>query len=30
MAAIASPPPELIAAIERHGVIPPLTAYVER
>ena len=30
MAAIASPPPELLAAMERHGVIAPLTAYVER
>ena len=30
MAAIASAPPELLAAMERHGVIPPLTTYVER
>ena len=30
LAAIASPPPELLAAMERHGVIPPFTAYVER
>ena len=30
MAVIASPPPELLAAMERHGVIAPLTAYVER
>ena len=30
VAAIASPPPELLAAMERHGVIAPLTAYVER
>ena len=30
LAAVASPPPELLAAMERHGVIPPLTAYVER
>jgi hypothetical protein len=30
MAAIASPPPELLATMERHGVIPPLTAYIER
>jgi hypothetical protein len=29
-AAIASPPPELLAAMERHGVIQPLTAYIER
>ena len=30
LAAVASPPPELLAAMERHGVIPPLTVYVER
>jgi hypothetical protein len=30
MAAIASAPPELLAAMERHGVIPPLTTYVEQ
>ena len=30
VAAIASPPPELVAAMERHGVVAPLTAYVER
>jgi hypothetical protein len=30
LAAIASPPPELLGAMERHGVIPPLTVYVER
>jgi hypothetical protein len=30
MATVASPPPELLAAMERHGVIPPLIAYVER
>ena len=29
MAALASPPPEVAAAMERHGVQPPLTAYVE-
>ena len=29
-AALASPPAELVAAMERHGVIPPLTVYVER
>ena len=28
LAAIASPPPELLAAMERHGVIPPLMTYV--
>ena len=30
VAAIAAPPPELLAAMERHGVVPPLTVYVER
>ena len=30
LAAIASPPPELLAAMERHGVIRPLTVCVER
>ena len=30
LAAIGSPPPELLGAMERHGVIPPLTVYVER
>ena len=29
-AVLASPPPELAAAMERHGVIPPLTVYVEK
>lgn len=29
MAALSSPPAEVAAAMERHGVIPPLTAYVE-
>ena len=29
MATLASPPPELAAAMERHGVLPPLTVYVE-
>jgi hypothetical protein len=29
LATIASPPPEMGAAMERHGVIPPLTVYVE-
>jgi hypothetical protein len=27
---MASPPPELAAAMDRHGVIPPLAAYVEK
>ena len=30
MEAISSPPPELGAAMEKHGVIPPLTVYVEK
>ena len=30
MAALSSPPPELGAAMERHGVRPPLMVYVER
>ncbi len=29
-ATVASPPAEMAAAMERHGVIPPLTLYVER
>lgn len=29
-AAIAAPPPELADAMQRHGVIPPLTVHVER
>jgi hypothetical protein len=29
-AALASPPPELAAAMERHGVIPPLTVFIEK
>ncbi len=29
-AAMASPPPELADAMERHGVIPPLTVYIEK
>jgi hypothetical protein len=29
-AAIASPPVEMGAAMERHGVIPPLMVYVEK
>jgi hypothetical protein len=29
-AALASPPPELGAAMERHGVIPPLTVFIEK
>jgi hypothetical protein len=30
MATLASPPPELAAAMEKHGVLPPLAAYVEK
>jgi hypothetical protein len=30
MAAIAAPSPELAAAMEQHGVLPPLTAYIEK
>ena len=29
MAALGSPPPELAAAMEKHGVLPPLVVYVE-
>jgi hypothetical protein len=29
MAALASPPPELGALMEKHGVLPPVVAYVE-
>ena len=30
LAAIASPPADLAEAMARHGVIPPLTVYVEK
>ncbi len=30
MAGLASPPPELQAVMEKHGVRPPLTAYVAK
>jgi hypothetical protein len=30
VAAIGAPPPELLAAMESHGVVAPLTVYVER
>jgi hypothetical protein len=30
MAVVSSPPAELGAAMERHGVLPPLTVYVEK
>jgi hypothetical protein len=29
-AMLASPPPEVVARMEEHGVIPPITVYVER
>lgn len=30
MAGLASPPPELHSAMERHGVLPPLAVYIEK
>ena len=30
LAVLASPPPEVGAIMERHGVLPPLTIYVEQ
>ena len=30
MAALSSPPPEVGTIMERHGVVPPLTIYVEQ
>lgn len=30
IAAIANPPAEMAEAMQRHGVVPPLTVYVER
>ena len=29
-AMMASPPPDTAAAMERHGVIPPIVAYIEK
>ena len=29
-AMLASPPPEVAAAMDKHGVVPPLTVYVEK
>ena len=29
MAALAAPPPEVAAVMESHGVLPPLTAFVQ-
>ncbi len=30
VAALSSPPPEVAAIMERHGVVPPLNVYVEQ
>ena len=30
LAALSAPPPEMLEIMQRHGVIPPLTIYVER
>ena len=30
MAALASPPAEVGAAMQRHGVLPPMTIYIEK
>jgi len=30
LAALASPPPEVAAIMEKHGVVPPLAIYVEQ
>jgi hypothetical protein len=29
MATLGSPPPEIAAVMEKHGVLPPLVAYAE-
>ena len=29
-AMLASPPPEVLAKMEEHGVVPPVTAYIEK
>ncbi len=29
MATLGSPPPEIVAVMEKHGVLPPLVAYAE-
>ena len=26
---LASPPPDVLATMEKHGVVPPITAYIE-
>jgi len=28
-ASMASPPPEVVATMEKHGVVPPITLYIE-
>lgn len=30
LAAMSSPSPEVAAAMERHGVVPPLTVYIQK
>lgn len=30
LATVSSPPPEMAEVMQKHGVIPPLTVYVER
>jgi hypothetical protein len=30
LAGLASPPPELNSAMERHGVLPPISVYIEK
>jgi len=30
MTTLASPPPELLGAMEKHGVLPPFTVYIEK
>jgi hypothetical protein len=28
-AMLSSPPPDVLALVEKHGVVPPITAYIE-
>ncbi len=30
LAGLASPPPDLHSAMERHGIVPPMTLYIEK
>jgi hypothetical protein len=30
VATMSSPPDEMVAAMDRHGVVPPLTVYIEK